>query len=91
MNNLVEIFCNVDDFCLQFCPQWEDQLISDGTKKRNRHSKMTISERMTIVIAFHQSNYRDLKSFYIGLVQRYWSEFFLTHSVTPVLLTQCQY
>ena len=73
MSNLVEIFCNVDDFCMQFCPQWEGQLIADGIKKRNRHSKMTISEKMTIVIAFHQSNHRDFKNFYIGLVQRYWS------------------
>lgn len=37
---------------------------------------MTTSERMTIVIAFHQSNHRDFKNFYIGLVQRYWTEFF---------------
>jgi len=37
---------------------------------------MSISERMTIVIAFHQSNHRDFKNFYIGLVQRYWSEYF---------------
>ena len=29
MSNLVEIFCNVDDFCMQFCPQWEDQLIAE--------------------------------------------------------------
>ena len=27
MSNLVEIFGNVDDFCMQFCPpQWQAQL-----------------------------------------------------------------
>jgi hypothetical protein len=37
---------------------------------------MSTSERMTIMTAFHQSNQRDFKDFYIGLVQRYWAEYF---------------
>ena len=99
MSNLVEIFCDVDDFCMQFCPQWEEQLIVDGTKKRNRHSKMTISEKMTIVIAFHQSNHRDFKNFYIGLVQRYWSEHFpntlsytrFINTMSTLIVPMCAY
>lgn len=99
MNNLVEIFCNVDDFCMRFCPQWQDQLIADGTKKRNRHSKMTISEKMTIVIAFHQSNHRDFKNFYIGLVQRYWSSDFpntlsynrFLNTMSALIVPMCAY
>lgn len=76
MNNLVELFCDVDDFCHQFIPQWETQLITDGTRKRKRSSAMSFGERMTIIISFHQSNHRDFKNFYIGLVQRYWTEYF---------------
>mgnify|MGYP005988735457 FL=1 len=33
MNKLVEMFCDVDDFCRVFIPQWEKQLIADGNIK----------------------------------------------------------
>jgi hypothetical protein len=74
MNKLIDIFCDVDDFCNKFLPGWEAELIANGTKKRRRQSKMTTSECMTIVIAFHQSNHRYFKNFYIGLVQKYWGD-----------------
>lgn len=50
MNKLVEIFCDVDDFCRVFIPEWEKQLLSDGTRKRNRTCRMTMSEIMTVII-----------------------------------------
>jgi hypothetical protein len=62
-------------FVCNFALNGKNNLLSTEAQK-NRHSKMSISERMTIVIAFHQSNHRDFKNFYIGLVQRYWSEYF---------------
>lgn len=76
MDKLIDIFCDVDDFCHKFLPVWETELITDGVKKRRRQSKMSTSECMTIVIAFHQSNHRDFKNFYIGLVRKYWLEDF---------------
>jgi len=99
MSNLVEIFCNVDYFCMQFCPQWQDQLIADGTKKRIRHSKMTISERMAIVIVFHQSNHRDFKNFYVELVQQYWFKDFpnllsynrFINTMSALIVPMCAY
>ena len=30
MKNLVELFCDVDDFCKVFIPQWQKQLLEDG-------------------------------------------------------------
>jgi hypothetical protein len=36
MNKLVELFCDVDDFCKVFIPQWQKQLLEDGTLKRQR-------------------------------------------------------
>jgi hypothetical protein len=33
MKNLVELFCDVDDFCKVFIPQWQKQLLDDGTQK----------------------------------------------------------
>jgi hypothetical protein len=99
MNNLVELFCDVDDFCHQFLPRWEAQLLSDGTRKRRRKSKMSTSERMVIMIAFHQSNHRDFKNFYIGLVRRYWSEYFpellsytrFINRISELIVPMCAY
>lgn len=68
MDKLIDIFCDVDDFCYKFLPVWEAELIGVGVKKRRRQSKMLTNECMTIVIAFHQSNHRDFNNFYIGLV-----------------------
>ena len=78
MHNLVSVFCHVDDFCDKFMPVFEKKLITDGTRKRRRKSRMSMSECMTIVIAFHQSNYRDFKNFYLGHVSMYWKKYFPT-------------
>lgn len=71
MENLTELFCTVDDFCKLFLPEWNKHLLASGLKKRNRPSKLSISELMTIIIAFHQSHYRNFKNFYSGYVQRF--------------------
>ena len=63
--NLLELFVNVDDFCQIFLPIWEKKLISDGSKQRRRTGQFRISEIMTILIYFHQSQYRNFKAYYI--------------------------
>ena len=55
MNNLDAIYVDVDDFCLLFEPQWLEHLISTGEKQRIKPSRLSSSEVMTILIAFHQS------------------------------------
>lgn len=69
--SLLELFCDVDDFCQVFLPIWEQKQLQDGTRKRLRKTQMSISEIMTILILFHQSNYRTFKAFYIHYLQRY--------------------
>jgi hypothetical protein len=64
MDSLVEIFCDVDDFCQQFMPILEEHLLSYGINKRRRARSLTVSEVMTILIHFHQSHYRDFKAYY---------------------------
>jgi len=76
MINLEAIYTDVDDFCLLFIPQWEKHLIETGVKQRRRPSKLSTSEVMTIVIAFHRSGYRDFKTFYINHVIKYWYKHF---------------
>jgi len=63
-DNIITLFCDVDDFCLKFEPEFNKKLIEDGTKKRNRESTLCLSEVMTITICFHMSAYRTFKDYY---------------------------
>jgi hypothetical protein len=72
MDKLVEIFCDVDDFCKVFIPQWELQLLADGTRKRQRKGRMTPSEIMSIIILLHMSHHRDFKNYYIGYISNFY-------------------
>lgn len=67
--SLTELFCDVDDFCQAFLPIWEQKQLQDGSRKRLRKSQLSMSEIMTIIILFHQSNYRTFKAFYTNYVQ----------------------
>ncbi len=99
MDKLIDIFCNVDDFCNKFFLVWEAELIADGVKKRRRQSNMSTSECMTIVIAFHQYNHRNFNNFYIGLVQKYWRGEFpnllsntrFLHKMSGLFVPMCAY
>lgn len=67
---LLNIFCDIDDFCKSFEKKWIEQLISDGKIKRLTHSTLSMSEIMTIVVWFHISGYRTFKWYYINHVCR---------------------
>ncbi|MDR3624361.1 MAG: transposase [Chlamydiales bacterium] len=71
---LISIFCDVDDFCKEFEPEWKKILIENqhqqligNKKKRNRKTELSLSEAITIVIMFHKTRYRTFKDYY----QRY--------------------
>lgn len=64
LSSLVKLFCDVDDFCQAFVPRWEQHLLVAGARQRRRVGQMYLSEMMTIVIHFHQSHYRDFKTYY---------------------------
>ena len=67
--NLIEIFCILDEFCKFFAPELKKHTIQvPGKSHRNRPSRMSDSEIMTILILFHTHRFRDLKSFYLGYV-----------------------
>jgi hypothetical protein len=67
--SLLELFCDVDDFWKIFSPIWEQQLMTAGNVKRKRQTQLSISEMMTIMIHFHQSNYRNFKAYYLQYLQ----------------------
>lgn len=60
--SLLELFCHVDDFCHQFEPSWQRQLVAVGSRRRQRRGQVSLSEIMTIVIHVHQAHYRDFKA-----------------------------
>ncbi len=76
MLSLEELFCSVDDFCRTFEPRWKQQLLGYGLKLRNRPRSLSLSEIMTILIAFHQSCYRNFKTYYQKKVQQEWADAF---------------
>ena len=41
---------------------------TSGKQHRNRPGRMSDSEIMTILVLFHTSRFRDLKSFYLGYI-----------------------
>lgn len=61
---LTTLFCSIDDFMKEFSHEWSKNLISLGHHKRGPACCMSDAELMTIVILFHQSNYRTFKHFY---------------------------
>jgi hypothetical protein len=76
------LFCFVDDFCKGFEPWYKKSLLACRTKKRNRECKMSISEIITILIAFHQSGIACFKYYYLELMRNYRNLFnYLTPTV----------
>jgi len=67
--SLLELFCHVDDFWQAFEPHWQRELLAGGQRQRQRAGNLCPSEVMTIVIHFHQSRYRDFKTYYTRYVQ----------------------
>ena len=76
MFSVEELFCRVDDFCQAFEPEWERQLLGNGLQRRKRARSLCLSEIMTILIGFHQSCYRNFKTYYQEWVQRHYQPAF---------------
>jgi hypothetical protein len=76
MDNLVDLYCVVDDFCQFIIPELNKVSFPSSNKRRATDSRLSSSEIMTIIIHFHQSHYRDFKTYYIHYVaQRLKREF----------------
>ena len=57
MMSVLEVFCEVDDFCQEYARAGEGEQVGSGKAKRQRRGEMHLSEIMTIVIHFHQAHY----------------------------------
>lgn len=67
--SILELFCDVDDFCQEFASHQLGPQLGQG--KRGPKPTLSLSEVMTIIIYFHQSHYRTFKAFYIDYVLKH--------------------
>lgn len=67
--SLVELFVDVDDFCIRFEGWLNQQQLGQLKTKPGPKSKLAASEIMTILINFHMSHYRNFKHYYLEHVQ----------------------
>lgn len=61
---LIALFCSIDDFCKSFELQWSSVLLSKSRSSPTRVPRMTLSELMTLITAFHFSKFPTFKDFY---------------------------
>ena len=62
---IVEIFCEIDDFCKQFFHQQKTKVLPDPNRQRQIECRMSVSEIMTIVILlplFRNFSYQGVES-----------------------------
>lgn len=69
------LFVDVDDLWQSFRDDYERHLLDDGTRQRRREARLSMSEIMTILIAFQTSNFRDFKHFYLYLLTHHRHDF----------------
>ena len=74
--SLLELYCAVDDFCKGMEQERVGRLLRNGDQQRQRSGRLSDSEALTIMIHFHQSQYRTFKAYYQEHVQVYLREEF---------------
>ena len=72
--SIVSLFCQIHDFFLSYEKWMAAHCLPEtpAIETRGRRRRLHPSEVMTILIAFHQSNYRTFKHFYLKHVCVYW-------------------
>ena len=79
MQNLVEIFYDVDNFCIHLERYCENYFLSNSHKQKTSimpSKRLSLSEVMTITIYFHLSGYRTFKWYYSNYVSTVLKPFF---------------
>ena len=62
LDRIVEVFCEVDDFCQAFVPQWEASLLGPGGPvPRGPQPGLSPSEIITLLLVLHSSGFKHLK------------------------------
>ena len=64
LDRLVEVFCEVDDFCKAFQDVFESHLIGNGRGSRGPDPGLADAEIITLLLVLHSSGFKYLKNFY---------------------------
>jgi hypothetical protein len=75
---IVEIFCDIDDFCKHWLQENHGKVLPNPTRKRRRQCRLSMSEIMTIMVLFHLSHYRTFKDYYRECVEQDLRRYFPT-------------
>jgi len=67
VEQLIAIFCDIDDFCIEYEKYLEEHLLTDEGHKTPKTS-MEMSYIMTIAVFFHLSNQRYFKWYYKNFI-----------------------
>lgn len=80
---LVKLYCQIDDFCKRFIPNWEKRLIEDNNSKKRRRkirksykNCLAYGEIMAILILYNSSSYKCFKYFYLDFALKNLKDFF---------------
>jgi hypothetical protein len=50
--DIIALFCDIDDFCKLFIPAWHRRQLTCGERKQRRTTRLTASEMMILVVHF---------------------------------------
>jgi Transposase DDE domain len=64
LDRLVEIFCEVDDFCKAFQDAFESHFIGNGRGSRGPAPGLADAEIITLLLVLHSSGFKSWKNFY---------------------------
>jgi hypothetical protein len=99
-DQLVERFCEFDDFCQAVGPQWEATMLTEGQAGKHKPGPergLADSGIMTLLVLYHSSRFKHLKAFYNAIVLTMLRPYFpgapcyerfltITSSVWPLLV-----
>jgi len=74
ITSLTGLFCFIDDFCKMFAKENSHKCLP--INKRQRKCGLSLSEIMTIEVAFHYSDYKNFKAYYRECVLQDWKKEF---------------
>lgn len=77
-HQLVNIFCEMDDFCKEFDEYAKNKFLPTNSNERKRGPScgLSDSEIMTILVMFQISGYRNFKIFYCGYLIKFFKHYF---------------
>ena len=62
-DKVIEFFCNIDDFCIEFSI-FQKQFVLNKDIKPTNTPKLSQSEIITILVFYHESDYKNFKAYY---------------------------